>query len=97
MEAATTRHLAVLETLQERLPRTPGIVSATASYLLPFSVVGGTTGLDQQYRLEGQSTGDALKNPIVSVDVASESYFRTLRSEERRVGKECRSRWSGEH
>ena len=78
MEAATTRHLAVLETLQERLPRTPGIVSATASYLLPFSVVGGTTGLDQQYRLEGQSTGDALKNPIVSVDVASESYFRTL-------------------
>src|SRR5438034_9487064 len=34
----------------------------------------------------------ALKtNPIVSISVAR------LRSEERRVGKECRSRWSPDH
>src|SRR5690554_8235001 len=35
--------------------------------------------------------------PDVSIDASSDDIFDHLRSEERRVGKECRSRWSPYH
>src|SRR5690606_40025881 len=40
------------------------------------------------------------RSPFVEVKVAemaAESTYRETRSEERRVGKECRSRWSPDH
>ena len=43
-------------------------------------------------------------NSIASIEMIEavgqnylDSYFKTIRSEERRVGKECRSRWSPYH
>ena len=49
----------------------------------------------------------SAKNPVVHADVPDMSMIRvgdtyymsstTMRSEERRVGKECRSRWSPYH
>src|SRR5690242_20817131 len=50
------------------------------------------------------STGldySVVYNPVefiqASVDAVIETLFEALRSEERRVGKECRSRWSPYH
>ena len=37
-----------------------------------------------------------IKNEL-SIDLSEDSYRQLLRSEERRVGKECRSRWSPYH
>ena len=37
------------------------------------------------------------KTLIVGIDVGSETHYARARSEERRVGKECRSRWSPYH
>ena len=34
---------------------------------------------------------------FMQMTCAADSYMRVLRSEERRVGKECRSRWSPYH
>ena len=39
--------------------------------------------------------GDMIRGKIVSI--GKERVFVELRSEERRVGKECRSRWSPYH
>ena len=38
----------------------------------------------------------SLKN-IIGGDILATDFFRRQRSEERRVGKECRSRWSPYH
>ena len=43
-------------------------------------------------KIIGREILDSRGNPTVEVDVILES-----RSEERRVGKECRSRWSPYH
>ena len=41
---------------------------------------------------------DGRELPLYKLDTSSESHpFYTGRSEERRVGKECRSRWSPYH
>ena len=43
----------------------------------------------------GKST---LFNALTKAGIQAENYpFCTIRSEERRVGKECRSRWSPYH
>src|SRR5260370_38193824 len=56
--------------------------------------------------LQGPTSGMLLKS-VAEADVANLKYFRVTsgkiagvpvdRSEERRVGKECRSRWSPDH
>src|SRR2546430_16084875 len=51
-------------------------------------------------RVAGLVLGDALHLPLPagSVDaVFAAGYLSHIRSEERRVGKECRSRWSPYH
>ena len=44
-----------------------------------------------------QSDNYAMENPQINMDHASLSDQFHIRSEERRVGKECRSRWSPYH
>ena len=56
--------------------------------------IGKTTiakGLASEFNLTHLSGGDILK------EFANEQGFSSSRSEERRVGKECRSRWSPYH
>src|SRR5258706_13845536 len=57
----------------------------------------GTLGA-QRARELGRKLGQILQR-LVPVPVLAQRLgaFETLRSEERRVGKECRSRWSPEH
>ena len=41
--------------------------------------------------------GDTGTNMVLTLKTALREAEKTLRSEERRVGKECRSRWSPSH
>src|ERR1051325_5553164 len=54
---------------------------------------------DERQKWRAQTAGDRTERSAKhcaepNVDVAVESAWRPERSEERRVGKECRSRWS---
>ena len=52
------------------------------------------------YEADGlYSKDDIAKNRIIPLEdqAPGEGMIRQLRSEERRVGKECRSRWSPYH
>src|SRR2546425_13146330 len=51
-----------------------------------------------QTAVNGASAGDRIVvHPGTYVETASADIALTIRSEERRVGKECRSRWSPYH
>src|SRR2546422_11003723 len=63
------------------------VTSANGDYIIPFLPAGD---YDVTFELQG-FRGVTRK---VSVKMAA---TRSLRSEERRVGKECRSRWSPYH
>ena len=59
---------------------------------LPILEVGPGMGVLTQFLVKK----DRLIK-VVEVDYESVAYLREARSEERRVGKECRSRWSPYH
>src|SRR5262245_64716133 len=66
---------------------------------LPLAIAGGIDGVQTQ--LEATRVGIGVF-PKVAGDVWAARSSRTtltprLRSEERRVGKECRTRWSSDH
>ena len=49
------------------------------------------------FRLADYVDGSTKKGIVVSIVLLAIFFFVVLRSEERRVGKECRSRWSPYH
>ena len=53
----------------------------------------------QGYGIQYDRGNQVYTNPLIFNKLTNEgnSYFGQLRSEERRVGKECRSRWSPYH
>ena len=57
---------------------------------------GFTFGTDGTYTRNAAAT-TANPEPWTPIGTASNPYTGTFRSEERRVGKECRSRWSPYH
>ena len=63
-------------------------VSIIGSELIKISDFCGLSGRVSIYSSSDDYSGTFLSNPMVS---------EQLRSEERRVGKECRSRWSPYH
>ena len=81
-----------LESITERVERFPerakefGIQEPTAKKIAPFAVIG-LTALDILPPLPGKS----------GLKAVAKKALTTKRSEERRVGKECRSRWSPYH
>ena len=85
-------------------------VPATAGLIL--LILLGRPALAQAAAASSQSTHDPLKNGFVNPpqsarplvwwhwmngNISKEGIKLDLRSEERRVGKECRSRWSPYH
>src|ERR1035438_5059658 len=46
------------------------------------------------FMVSAPSYTDAFSQALSTLEVASQASTRITRSEERRVGKECRSRWS---
>ena len=66
---------------------------------LPYLVIGlAATNLGEAWRLaEGKELGDKIVSLMGTLPAAFANPLPSLRSEERRVGKECRSRWSPYH
>src|SRR5256885_5326205 len=55
---------------------------------------------EQAFQVGGQYSPEAAKAALAQAGISLQAYeedLRTSRSEERRVGKECRSRWSPYH
>ena len=71
-------------------------IFAAAALLLAMTACGGSQ--KKALPLEGTTWKLAKMEAIPAKAVDAEADFFTLqRSEERRVGKECRSRWSPYH
>ena len=73
-----------------------------ASALIPASSQADTGGKDVMSALIEAAHRNVHVRLIVDgisgfLDMLGDPYFQALRSEERRVGKECRSRWSPYH
>ena len=74
---------------------TDEILYGVENVLLPHQVIDP---LEQQMRLVAQGTADGLAmGGLECFEMISASGDLVDRSEERRVGKECRSRWSPDH
>src|SRR3989441_5123634 len=81
---------------------TEGIDTTTPAGQLLFHIVGAVAQFERDLIAErvragmahARSLGKHIGRPRAKVDVEA---VRNLRSEERRVGKECRSRWSPYH
>ena len=76
--AAEARHTMVMNELAERLPSVPGIMSATVTWIVPFSVLEGANGYTEHFDREGQTIDEGMQSPIAGEDIASDSYFTTL-------------------
>lgn len=77
--AASARHTAVMMQLANRLSSEPGILGATPTNALPFSVVGGTQAITTHYSTEGQGIDASLRSPDVGFYAAADNYFSVLR------------------
>ena len=53
--------------------------------------------LSENGKLEAKKAGELIKTQNINIDIFYSSFQLRARSEERRVGKECRSRWSPYH
>src|SRR2546427_12153605 len=69
----------------------PGDVAPSS---LKDGVVTTTAGFKQAFRQYAEGGWQGLQHPQ---DFGGQGLPKTIRSEERRVGKECRSRWSPYH
>src|SRR5256885_17131279 len=76
------------------LPRTVAIDYADRSTIDEECAERCALYFKMQYRSQGYPYDHVIPGGFVP---ASETLYRYLRSEERRVGKECRSRWSPYH
>ena len=66
------------------------LVAASASLLLPGLLMAAVTG-------GATVTAGTMFGPLVTWITSEMQGSVGVRSEERRVGKECRSRWSPQH
>jgi hypothetical protein len=78
MATERARHKLLLETLVGDLLQRRGIAGASASYVVPLSILDAANGFSQGFLTPSQSPVDAASNPAVRVDVVSDGYFRTL-------------------
>ena len=64
-----------------------------------MSLIGlrAITGIPAVFPGDGRETGGTCRSAQFPASVVGAVFYFQLRSEERRVGKECRSRWSPYH
>src|SRR5205085_8737569 len=72
-------------------------VQTCALPISPFFADVIRSGIDSWRRVVSQAALAGIPTPAFSSSLAYYDGLRRDRSEERRVGKECRSRWSAEH
>src|SRR2546425_264446 len=91
--------------LADRTAPAPSVPEVLIGDVLPLT--GNFASLGQQYLWAGQTVEDIINNDYADLAVPlgpgkgfsglGGAPARFIRSEERRVGKECRSRWSPYH
>ena len=94
-------HLEIVAAMVHQLTRNLSIEQIKNSGFAPYYVdhtlgvwpqaAGGVPFNANQFQVKGDPICDLVE------DMAAEQKARVVRSEERRVGKECRSRWSPYH
>jgi len=73
--AAPAARRAFFRQLIDRLEERPGVVAASAVLIRPLE---GTVGWDATFATEGQSSDEALRNPVANFEAVSPHYFRAL-------------------
>ena len=89
-----------IESMYSRYHQISGFVSDLVSYLHQKKLQKGATWLLKKHlESDGYIEPKEVKKvySLLTELVCWESKLHVLRSEERRVGKECRSRWSPYH
>ena len=71
------------------------LATATAALTVTAALAGCTGGTSSTTSTAAPSQADA--NKVYNIGICQLVQHEALRSEERRVGKECRSRWSPYH
>ena len=92
------RSLQRLEGVDERLVTV--VKAAISRSSQDFSVLEGLRSMDRQRELVKKGHSQTMKSKHISglaVDLGAYDSITGIRWEERRVGKECRSRWSPYH
>jgi putative ABC transport system permease protein len=69
------RYNANLDRIIAAIAPLPGVQGVAPTLNEPF---GGLSGWDARYLLEGQAPEEQTRQPLVSLDIASPEYFRTL-------------------
>ena len=85
---------------RERLAQGRGVAvfqSFTKPDLIPETFVRRSGRCGKRIGRNGRSACAARRGAIFSAEISRISRKMLFRSEERRVGKECRSRWSPYH
>ena len=76
----------------------PAITSGSVTSIINGSLVNlSTASLYAANRDRAVKAADPIANPLPTAAVEFPTASSAERSEERRVGKECRSRWSPYH
>ena len=84
----------VVSTLVSKFGLTPLVAAAVVITGASATTAVLVSSKDEMGKACGRVVDSVSLNPVEGVSV---SLIRSLRSEERRVGKECRSRWSPYH
>src|SRR3712207_863469 len=86
------------EYMSKELPKNEGVFVQAESEVSAINMVYGAAGAGARVMTSSSSPGIALKQEGITYIAGAELPCVIVnRSEERRVGKECRSRWSPYH
>src|ERR1043166_2998902 len=86
--------LPTLKGTPEDLPRSPSIDAPAEKPPPPLMAPKGARNVALNKKVTASDKNPITGEPSQITDGKKEAYDQEVRSEERRVGKECRSRWS---
>jgi len=98
MRSAADLHDAIIEGAVQRIRPKVMTICAILFGLLPIMwSPSSASGADVMKRIAAPMIGGVITSGVLELLLYPAIYFLWRRSEERRVGKECRSRWSPYH